>query len=372
MRTTVYVTRRQIFERHTIRRVELVLSRVTTMRRATPASSTRASTHPRPPPRRSSPRPTRARASTTTTTTTPPMGVAIKVARTPEDVRASAQTCANAFAYEQRDERATAGSGSGSGSGSRASGSRASNGEAAGDWLRESEFTRRATAMLDARYAAAIARELEQMVSHHAAMREVAKATARDGRTEAGARARAVRSARSVTMLARFASTAQAQAQAQMQAQAQAQAQASSGVDDSAALPTWVGSASLRVCAPEALFPEPFPTTKRVVPYVSNVAVDVRARGAGVASALLVKCERATRMWGYPELYLHVDVGNARTREMYERRGYKACGEDPWWWGLGGVLGARRVLLKKNVSKPPRETPAMDVPTVDASAGAVD
>ena len=73
------------------------------------------------------------------------------------------------------------------------------------------------------------------------------------------------------------------------------------------------------MCAPEALFPEPFPTTKRVVPYVSNVAVDVRARGAGVASALLVKCERATRMWGYPELYLHVDVGNARTREMYER-----------------------------------------------------
>ena len=302
------------------------------------------------------------------------MGVAIKVARTPEDVRASAQTCANAFAYEQRDERAAA-AGSGSGSGSRASSGE--DAASAGDWLSESEFTRRAMAMLDARYAAAIARELEQMVSHHAAMREVAKATARDGRTEAGARARAVRSARSVTMLARFASSSTAQAQAQMQASASALALASAGVDDASALPTWVGSASLRVCAPEALFPEPFPTTKRVVPYVSNVAVDVRARGAGVASALLVKCERATRMWGYPELYLHVDVGNARTREMYERRGYEACGEDPWWWGLGGILGARRVLLKKNVSKPPRETPretpAMDVPIVaDASSGAVD
>ena len=113
----------------------------------------------------------------------------------------------------------------------------------------------------------------------------------------------------------------------------------------------WVGSASLRVCSPEALFPEPFPTTKPRVPYVSNVAVKADARGRGVASSMLVKCERASRLWGYTHLWLHVDVDNQRAREMYERRGYVACGEDPWWYGLGGVLGARRVLLKKLIGE---------------------
>ena len=309
----------------------------------------------------SSTRRTHCRASSSTS----PTGVAIKIVRTPEDVRASAQTCANAFAYEQRDQRAAAAAVAAASGASASDASSASDGGggAADHWLTQSAFTLRVMDILDARYAAAITRELEQMVSHHAEMRVKAKAKARDGRTEARERARAVASARSVTMLARFASSSSAETAMGVDSEAlpSSSSSSSSSPRETSPLPTWIGSASLRVCAPEALLPEPFPTTKRIVPYVSNVAVDVRARGAGVASALLVKCERATRMWGYPELYLHVDVGNVETRKMYERRGYDACGEDPWWWGLGGVWGARRILLKKDVSKPPLKAPSSGV-----------
>lgn len=114
--------------------------------------------------------------------------------------------------------------------------------------------------------------------------------------------------------------------------------------------PRWIGSASLRVCAPEALLPEPFPSLKPRVPYVSNVAVHIDARGRGVASAMLDKCERASRMWGYDYIWLHVDVNNPRALAMYERRGYVTVAEDPWWYGLGGILGQRRFLLKKRIT----------------------
>jgi len=121
--------------------------------------------------------------------------------------------------------------------------------------------------------------------------------------------------------------------------------------------PRWIGSASLRVCAPEALLPEPFPSTKPRVPYVSNVAVHVDARGRGVASAMLDKCERASRMWGYDYVWLHVDVNNPRALAMYKKRGYITVTEDPWWYGIGGLLGQRRFLLKKRIK--PEESIAL-------------
>lgn len=119
--------------------------------------------------------------------------------------------------------------------------------------------------------------------------------------------------------------------------------------EDGGGYESWIGSATLRVCAPEALLPEPFPSIKPRVPYVSNVAVRAEARGRGAASSMLDKCERAARSWGYDHLWLHVDVCNQSARAMYERRGYVVYGEDPWWYGFGGILGPRRVLLRKRV-----------------------
>jgi len=241
--------------------------------------------------------------------------VVVKIARTPLDVEASARTCARAFARERSD------------------------GLECASTSFTSALAKKVNDVLDESYERAIARELTEMLLHHAEERARAKTRARAcGFGEERARSRALVSTRNLTIIARF---------------KRARARDEDTGLGKETIPTWIGSASVRVCAPEALFPEPFPTTKRVVPYVSNVAVDERARGEGVASALLIKCERATRMWGYRELFLHVDVGNVRTRAMYERRGYRACGEDPWWWGLGGILGARRVLLKKDVSRAP-------------------
>ena len=112
----------------------------------------------------------------------------------------------------------------------------------------------------------------------------------------------------------------------------------------------WIGSANIRVCAPEALFPEPFPTTKPRVPYISNVAVRRDARRRGVAGVMLDKCERAARVWGFPEVWIHVDVDNPVVRVAYERRGYVARSEDPWWYGFGGLFGKRRILMVKRIT----------------------
>jgi GNAT superfamily N-acetyltransferase len=117
--------------------------------------------------------------------------------------------------------------------------------------------------------------------------------------------------------------------------------------DESSSETEWIGSANIRVCAPEALFPEPFPTTKPRVPYISNVAVRRDARRRGVAGVMLDKCERAARVWGFPEVWIHVDVDNPIVRVAYERRGYVARSEDPWWYGFGGLFGKRRVLMVK-------------------------
>ncbi|ABO94669.1 predicted protein [Ostreococcus lucimarinus CCE9901] len=188
--------------------------------------------------------------------------------------------------------------------------------------------------MLDDAYARSIAKELKHMTTHQIEERKKASREIREmkklGDEYAKNDARALRARQKAQCLTLISRLDEAVA------------------DDES---RWVGSASLRVCSPEALFPEPFPTTKPRVPYVSNVAVKADARGRGVASSMLVKCERASRLWGYTHLWLHVDVDNQRAREMYERRGYVACGEDPWWYGLGGVLGARRVLLKKLIGE---------------------
>jgi len=192
--------------------------------------------------------------------------------------------------------------------------------------------------VLDASYANSIRKELTHMTKHQIEEKRKASKERRMMKTrgiENATTARLREKSQCLTLVSRFASSKE-----------------KGGEDkDSVRLAgdSWVGSASLRVCSPEALLPEPFPTSKPRVPYVSNVAVRADARGRGVASAMLLKCERASRLWGYDHLWLHVDRDNPNARAMYERRGYIAVGEDPWWYGLGGLLGKRRILLKKRL-----------------------
>lgn len=237
--------------------------------------------------------------------------VHVRVATTAAHAAAAAKVCGDAFAYETRVEEKS---------------------ERRGDAL--DDAAEAVKKMLDDAYARSIAKELKHMTTHQIEERKKASREIREmkklGDEYAKNDARALRARQKAQCLTLISRLDEAVA------------------DDES---RWVGSASLRVCSPEALFPEPFPTTKPRVPYVSNVAVKADARGRGVASSMLVKCERASRLWGYTHLWLHVDVDNQRAREMYERRGYVACGEDPWWYGLGGVLGARRVLLKKLIGE---------------------
>lgn len=72
----------------------------------------------------------------------------------------------------------------------------------------------------------------------------------------------------------------------------------------------WVGSVSFCVCLLEVLFLELFLMIKLCVLYVSNVVVKVDARGRGVASSMLVKCECVLWFWGYIYFWFYVDVDN--------------------------------------------------------------
>ena len=260
--------------------------------------------------------------------------VLTRVATTSAHVDALARVCGDAFAHETsasrgRDEkevRATA--------------------DDAAVWFERSSadadglegVVGRVREVLDASYANSIRKELTHLTKHQIEEKRKASKERRMMKTrgiENATTARLREKSQCLTLVSRFASSKE-----------------KGGEDkDSVRLAgdSWVGSASLRVCSPEALLPEPFPTSKPRVPYVSNVAVRADARGRGVASAMLLKCERASRLWGYDHLWLHVDRDNPNARAMYERRGYIAVGEDPWWYGLGGLLGKRRILLKKRL-----------------------
>lgn len=58
-------------------------------------------------------------------------------------------------------------------------------------------------------------------------------------------------------------------------------------------------------------------------PVVSNLAVARRARGRGLARALMRAAEAAAAAWGFDECLLLVDRGNARARRLYAGLGYR-------------------------------------------------
>ena len=77
---------------------------------------------------------------------------------------------------------------------------------------------------------------------------------------------------------------------------------------------------------------------------LDGLAVAERARGHGIGSRLLeaVAAEAAAR--GYAELRLDVIEGNARARALYERRGFRAVGEQPSG-PMGAVFGFRAATV---------------------------
>lgn len=67
-----------------------------------------------------------------------------------------------------------------------------------------------------------------------------------------------------------------------------------------------------------------------------SIAVAERARGRGVAKALLLAVERAARRHGSRRLRLEVRQDNAAAIALYERAGYRRFGARPHYYEDGG------------------------------------
>lgn len=104
-----------------------------------------------------------------------------------------------------------------------------------------------------------------------------------------------------------------------------------------------VASATLQVCVPDAPLPPPFPSTRPYRSYLANMAVAPEARRSGVATKVIEYSERLTTMWGFDEMWLHVNIDNPGAQKLYEGMGYERVGEDPWWYL------DRRYLMKKKL-----------------------
>jgi len=104
-----------------------------------------------------------------------------------------------------------------------------------------------------------------------------------------------------------------------------------------------IASATLQVCVPDAPFPPPFPTSRPYRSYLANMAVAPEARRSGVATKVIAYSERLTKMWGFDEMWLHVNIDNPGAQKLYEGMGYERVGEDPWWYL------DRRYLMKKTL-----------------------
>lgn len=61
----------------------------------------------------------------------------------------------------------------------------------------------------------------------------------------------------------------------------------------------------------------------RSFPYLSNLAVHPKYRRHGVASELLISCEKVSQDWGFQDLYLHVLENNYQARQLYFKLGYR-------------------------------------------------
>jgi len=78
--------------------------------------------------------------------------------------------------------------------------------------------------------------------------------------------------------------------------------------------------------------------------YLSDLTVDVDARGRGLGSAMLRGAEDFARAMGANEMWLHVALKKPKVCAMYYDRGYGVAGVDP---GLFGWRG--RLLMRKKI-----------------------
>ena len=106
-----------------------------------------------------------------------------------------------------------------------------------------------------------------------------------------------------------------------------------------------IASATLQVCVPDSALPPPFPSSKPYRSYLANVAVAPEARRSGVATAIIRTSERLTKLWGFDEMWLHVNIDNPGARALYEGLGYAIVSEDPWFY-----LDRRYLMRKKLVA----------------------
>jgi ribosomal protein S18 acetylase RimI-like enzyme len=97
------------------------------------------------------------------------------------------------------------------------------------------------------------------------------------------------------------------------------------------------------VCVPDSALPPPFPSSKPYRSYLANVAVAPEARRSGVATAIIRYSERLTKLWGFDEMWLHVNIDNPGARALYEGLGYAIVSEDPWFYL------DRRYLMRKTL-----------------------
>jgi ribosomal protein S18 acetylase RimI-like enzyme len=84
-------------------------------------------------------------------------------------------------------------------------------------------------------------------------------------------------------------------------------------------------------------------------PYLSNLAVDQKYRRNGVASKLLLNCEKFSQEWGFKELYLHVLEDNHQARQLYFKLGYRMHKVESNW-NFFFLQHSRQILLRKHLS----------------------
>lgn len=94
---------------------------------------------------------------------------------------------------------------------------------------------------------------------------------------------------------------------------------------------------------------DPFAKHRFRYPYISNLAVFPIYRRRGVATQLLLNCERVALTWGFQDLYLHVLESNHQARQLYFNLGYQLHKVEPSWNAL--LLGRpRQLFLHKHLS----------------------
>ncbi|WP_320073125.1 GNAT family N-acetyltransferase [Nostoc sp. MG11] len=84
-------------------------------------------------------------------------------------------------------------------------------------------------------------------------------------------------------------------------------------------------------------------------PYLSNLAVHPKYRRHGVASELLISCEKVSKDWGFQDLYLHVLENNYQARQLYFKLGYRTHKVESNW-NAYLLRRSRQILLFKHLS----------------------